>query len=165
MTNKTETTKREMFHRLAKVKKAVARIAGPQYRLAGLENAIESHLEALRQEIEGLYGDVRSAEAAHDALVVKYEALGQTADERFRDLQLAEEANTKLQEIIRITGDEMRAFQQAARTDREDTVRAVAQADALADQLSEAHRTIASQGNKINAQQNAIGDLYMRAIF
>lgn len=67
--------------------------------------------------------------------------------------------------IIAIAGDEMRAFQQAARTDREDTVLAVAQADALADQLSEAHRTIASQGNKINAQQNAIGDLYMRAIF
>lgn len=137
MTNKTETTKREMFHRLAKAKKAVARIAGPQYRLAGLENAIESHLEALRQEIEGLRSDVRSAEKESE----------------------------RLHEINRIAGDELRAFQQAARTDREDTVRAVAQADALADQLSEAHRTIASQGSKIQAQQLAIGDLYMRAIF
>ena len=67
--------------------------------------------------------------------------------------------------LLAITGDEMRAFQQAARTDREDTVRAVAQADALSDQLSEAHRTICSQGSKIQAQQLAIGDLYMRAIF
>ncbi|MES2871433.1 MAG: hypothetical protein V4749_17900 [Pseudomonadota bacterium] len=67
--------------------------------------------------------------------------------------------------LLAIAGDELRAFQQAARTDREDTVRAVAQADALADQLSEAHRTICSQGSKIQAQQLAIGDLYMRAIF
>lgn len=137
MTNAIETTKRNMYNRLARAKKAVARLAGPKYGLTVLENAIEDHLEVLRQEIDGLRGDVRSAE------------------------QEAE----RLREVNRIAGDEMRAFQQAARTDREDTVRAVAQADALADHLSEANRTIASQGKKIQAQQLAIGDLYMRAIF
>ena len=62
MTNAIEVTKREMFDRLAKVKKENARVAGPKYQMAGLESAIEYHLEALRQEIEGLRGDVKSAE-------------------------------------------------------------------------------------------------------
>lgn len=116
MTNATEVTKRKLFMYVAHCKAAMREQHIPNASFPVMEESLEAHLEALRQEIEGLYGDVRSAEAAHDALVVKYEALGQTADERFRDLQLAEEANTKLQEIIRISGDELRHAQMLSRS-------------------------------------------------
>ena len=99
---------------------------------------------------------------AHSDRQIKHRALLEFEERLEEYLEAARKDSAVL---LAIAGDELRAFQQAARTDREDTVRAVTQADALADQLSEAHRTIASQGNKINAQQNAIGDLYMRAIF
>lgn len=80
------------------------------------EQAYEAHLECLRQEIEGLRGDVRTAESAWEEMNRMHEALGQTADQRFRDLQLAEEASAKLQEIIRISGEELRHAQMLNRS-------------------------------------------------
>lgn len=141
MTNAIEVTKREMCLYIKHVKNCISGNHVPYSSFPSLEKTLEAHLEAhleaLRQETEGLRGDVRTAESAHDTveamsrlamsrigemtqerrdLLAKYDALGKDADQRFRDLQAAEEANAKLQEIIRISGEELRNAQMLNRS-------------------------------------------------
>lgn len=61
MTNAIEVTKREMCQWLLYLKNSGA---GAQFAYASqkLEDSLEAHLEALRQEIEGLRGDVKRDE-------------------------------------------------------------------------------------------------------
>lgn len=95
MTNAIEVTKRELFNRLEGAKKATARLAGGQYGLTKLDGAIEAHLEALRQEIEGLRGDVKRAEQE----VEKKDAALKIAGEELRAAQAKASGGNRLVKV------------------------------------------------------------------
>lgn len=156
MTNEIETTKRELYGCLDRIRRAAKHRA----LTAEFEERLEEHLEALRREDEWVRKQLATIRQINDDIQDRLYAVDRAYFEQSQRNGEQARQIEKLEDLNRISGEELQRVQGISRRNLDDCRSAEKLSDDLSEKLTSATTVIGQQEQLIAGQRLAIKEMH-----